>query len=161
MWCLRFYGGFKAFIKPFETPKRSVEIKISLNFFSSSGFGTGKVKIWLRKNNLNILLQCRFLNHVTKKFSDMEVNQSCARRALHWPSAMFRIDDFKGPSCVYSKRLRWYKHELQGQSYSFSIIANCNNELFMQNEWFIFFISMTIIKIHAVYSQTFNMLGLN
>ena len=45
LWCLRFYGGFKAFIKPFETPKRSVEIKISLNFFSSSGFGTGKVKI--------------------------------------------------------------------------------------------------------------------
>ena len=29
LWCLkRFYEGFKAFIKPFEAPQRSVKIKI-------------------------------------------------------------------------------------------------------------------------------------
>ena len=33
-----------AFIKPFEAPQRSVKIKIKLDFFSSSGIGTGRVK---------------------------------------------------------------------------------------------------------------------
>ena len=36
--------SFKDFIKPFEAPQRSVEIKILINFFSSSGKGTGRVK---------------------------------------------------------------------------------------------------------------------
>ena len=36
---------FKAFIKSFEAPKtKSVKIKISLNFFPSSGIGMGRVK---------------------------------------------------------------------------------------------------------------------
>ena len=35
----------KAFIKPFEAPQRSVKIKILLNFFSSFGIGTGRVKL--------------------------------------------------------------------------------------------------------------------
>ena len=35
--------AFKEFIKPFEIPQRSVKIKISLNFFSSSKIGTGRV----------------------------------------------------------------------------------------------------------------------
>ena len=35
--------AFKAFTKPFEAPQRSVKIKILLNFFSSSGIGTGRV----------------------------------------------------------------------------------------------------------------------
>ena len=34
--------AFKAFIKPFEAPRKSVKIKIQLNFFSSSGIGTGR-----------------------------------------------------------------------------------------------------------------------
>ena len=38
---------FKAFIKPFEAPQRIVKIKILLNFFSSSGIGTGRVNITL------------------------------------------------------------------------------------------------------------------
>ena len=36
--------AFKAFIRPFEAPQRSAKIKIQLNFFSSSGVGTGRVK---------------------------------------------------------------------------------------------------------------------
>ena len=39
-----FMKAFKAFIKSFETPQRSVKIKIELNFFSSSGVGAGRVK---------------------------------------------------------------------------------------------------------------------
>ena len=36
---------FKGFIKPFEALQRKVEInKIKVNFFSSSGTGTGRVK---------------------------------------------------------------------------------------------------------------------
>ena len=38
LWCL------KRFMKPFEAPQRSAKIKIQLNFFSSSGIGTGRVK---------------------------------------------------------------------------------------------------------------------
>ena len=38
-----FLKAFKALIKPFEAPQRSVKIKISLKFFSSSGIGTGRV----------------------------------------------------------------------------------------------------------------------
>ena len=47
---LNFYGAskdfmkaFKDFKKPFETPQRGVEIKISLDFFSMSRIGKGKV----------------------------------------------------------------------------------------------------------------------
>ena len=39
-----FIKVFKAFIKPFEASQRSVKIKISVNFFSASGIGTGRVK---------------------------------------------------------------------------------------------------------------------
>ena len=35
-------GAFKAFIKPFEAPQKSMKIKISLNFFSSSRIGAGR-----------------------------------------------------------------------------------------------------------------------
>ena len=34
---------FKAYIKPFEAPQSSVEIKIELNFFTLSGIGTLRV----------------------------------------------------------------------------------------------------------------------
>ena len=37
--------AFKAFIKPFEAPQKSVKIKISLNFFPSSGIETERVKV--------------------------------------------------------------------------------------------------------------------
>ena len=36
--------AFKAFIKPFERPQSTLKIKIYLNFFSSSGIGTGRAK---------------------------------------------------------------------------------------------------------------------
>ena len=36
---------FKAFIKPFESPQRSVKIKNLVNFFSSSEIETGRVKL--------------------------------------------------------------------------------------------------------------------
>ena len=46
LWCLkRFYEGLKGIHKTFEATQRSVEIKIQLNFFSSSGIGTERVKI--------------------------------------------------------------------------------------------------------------------
>ena len=35
---------FKAFIKPFDAPQRGVKIKIQVNFLSSSGIGTERVK---------------------------------------------------------------------------------------------------------------------
>ena len=38
----------KVFIKPFEAPQRSVKIKVLVNFFSSSGIGTGRVKNAIR-----------------------------------------------------------------------------------------------------------------
>ena len=37
--------AFKAFIKPSEAPQRSAKIKIEVVFFSSTGIGTGRVKI--------------------------------------------------------------------------------------------------------------------
>ena len=43
----RFMKALKAFIKPFEATQRSVKIKIELNFFSSSGIGTGRVNYLL------------------------------------------------------------------------------------------------------------------
>ena len=33
---------FKAFVKPFEAPQRSVKVKFKLNFFYLSGFGEKK-----------------------------------------------------------------------------------------------------------------------
>ena len=35
--------AFKAFIKPFETPQRSMKIKLCVNFFPSFAIGTGRV----------------------------------------------------------------------------------------------------------------------
>ena len=35
---------FKAFINPFETPRKSVKIKLEVSFLPSSGIGTGRVK---------------------------------------------------------------------------------------------------------------------
>ena len=56
-----FMKAFKAFIKPFEAPQRSMKIKIYLIFFSSSRIRTGRVKIsnnnkytWLTGINLVI-----------------------------------------------------------------------------------------------------------
>ena len=40
----KFYQGLKGLHKPFEPPQRSVKTKISVNFFSSPGIGTGRVK---------------------------------------------------------------------------------------------------------------------
>ena len=40
---MKAFKAFKAFIKPFEAPQRSMKIKIKVNFFSSSGIGTGRV----------------------------------------------------------------------------------------------------------------------
>ena len=40
-----FMKAFKAFIKPFEAPQRSAKIKSEVNFFSSSGIGTGRVEV--------------------------------------------------------------------------------------------------------------------
>ena len=37
--------AFKGFINPFEAPKRSVKIKIEINFLSFSEIGAGRVKI--------------------------------------------------------------------------------------------------------------------
>ena len=36
--------AFKAFIKSFEAPERSMKMKIWINFYSLSGIGTGRVK---------------------------------------------------------------------------------------------------------------------
>ena len=38
-----FMKVFKTFIKLFETPQGIVKIKINVNFFTSSGFGTGMI----------------------------------------------------------------------------------------------------------------------
>ena len=40
--------AIKAFIKLFEASQRSVEIKIQVNFLSSSGIGKGKVKFYTK-----------------------------------------------------------------------------------------------------------------
>ena len=45
LWCLE---RFKGLHKTFEASQKSVTIKIELNFFSSSGIGTGTVKILFR-----------------------------------------------------------------------------------------------------------------
>ena len=49
--------AFKAFIKPFESTQRSVKIKISINFFSSSRLGREELTGSL--NSLNILSDVR------------------------------------------------------------------------------------------------------
>ena len=43
--------AFKAFIKLFEAPQRSVKIKIKVNFLSSSGIGTKRVNMFERVEN--------------------------------------------------------------------------------------------------------------
>ena len=43
-----FMKDFKALIKLFEAPQRSVKTKIKANFFASSGIGTRRVKILIR-----------------------------------------------------------------------------------------------------------------
>ena len=48
--------ALKVFIKPFEAPQRSVKIKIELNFFSSSGIGTGRVMIYVEGNEGRLYL---------------------------------------------------------------------------------------------------------
>ena len=40
-----FMKAFNAFMKPFEAPQGSLKIKIQVIFFSSSGIGTGRVKL--------------------------------------------------------------------------------------------------------------------
>ena len=47
--------AFKAFIKPFVAPQRSVKIKIKVIFFSSSGVGMWKNNGYLKTENLNEL----------------------------------------------------------------------------------------------------------
>ena len=49
-------GKPKTFIRPFEAPQRIVEIKIQINFLSSSGIETEKVNVplaerWLFSSN--------------------------------------------------------------------------------------------------------------
>ena len=48
--------AFKAF-KPFQTPQTKVKIKIQLDFFSSSGIGTGGVNLFFLGSNH--ALQCK------------------------------------------------------------------------------------------------------
>ena len=48
---------FKAFMKPFEAPKRSVKIKISVNFFALPGIETGRVKTTQRSNYSKLVEQ--------------------------------------------------------------------------------------------------------
>ena len=44
LWCLwNFYEGLKGFHKPFEAPKRSMKIKIWLNFLSSFRIKIGRI----------------------------------------------------------------------------------------------------------------------
>ena len=52
--------AFKAFIKPFEAPQRSVEMKNQLNFFSSSGTGARRVNIPTYLNQLKTSY-CKFV----------------------------------------------------------------------------------------------------
>ena len=44
-------SGLKAFIKPFEAPQRSMKIKYSVDFLSSSGIGPGRVNCGKRTIN--------------------------------------------------------------------------------------------------------------
>ena len=53
--------AFKAFINPFEAPQRNVKIRIQLDFFSSSGIGTGRVKVFVNVHNSKTRLE---VNHV-------------------------------------------------------------------------------------------------
>ena len=48
--CIFKRKALKTFVKLFEAPKRSVKIKIYLNFFSLSGIGTERVNTPLRHN---------------------------------------------------------------------------------------------------------------
>ena len=55
-------------MKLFEALQRSVKIKISDNFFSSSGMGTGRVKTQSALNwNLEKMVRVRKLNHFVLK----------------------------------------------------------------------------------------------
>ena len=54
---------FKAFIKQFVAPQRSVKIKILVNFYSSAGNGMGAVKTTQIKEILGFLeLLCFYHN---------------------------------------------------------------------------------------------------
>ena len=57
--------AFKVFTKPFESPQRSVKMKVLLNFFTLSGIGT------LRVNgeslfNVNVMYTFIFLKNISK-----------------------------------------------------------------------------------------------
>ena len=62
--------AFKAFIKPFEVPQRSVKIKILLNFFSSSNIETG------RSNTIISL-------HQNFHLQEPQLSGSCGKRLSH------------------------------------------------------------------------------
>ena len=54
-----FMKAFKAFIKPFEAPQRSVKTKLSVDFFSLFGIETGTVKIYYWED-LPLYLQSKY-----------------------------------------------------------------------------------------------------
>ena len=67
--------AIKAFIKPSEAPQRSLKVKISVNFPSSSGIGTGSVKKYPRGS---VLLKKRVL----KNFAKLTRKHLCPRLFL-------------------------------------------------------------------------------
>ena len=71
-WLKRFYEGLKTFIKPFEAPQWSVKLKISVNFFSSSGAGRVNIvgRDWRNDWFTSLLV---FIYIITKIFRPKEL----------------------------------------------------------------------------------------
>ena len=68
-WCLKRFCAFKAVIKPFEAPRRSMKIKIKVNFYSNTTLKC------MRGESL-ICYKTRFdkCMLLTKKFREFSVN---------------------------------------------------------------------------------------
>ena len=66
--------ALKTFIKPFEAPQRSMKIKIELNFFTSSGTGTGRVNLSVDNSNLEAFMQAYDFSSFIKKPSYYQRN---------------------------------------------------------------------------------------
>ena len=58
--------AFKAFIKPFEAPQRSVKIKIQVIFFSLSGIVAGRVNVRIEYSAIERIKE---INHISTPHS--------------------------------------------------------------------------------------------
>ena len=106
LWYLKsFMKGFKAFKKPFAGPQRIVKIIIWVNFLSSSGIGTGRVK------NNGTSSDGFWISCMRKVSTNIRTN----RRHLRWSTFLSKIPKYSSKyficNITYFLKVWQYKKE--------------------------------------------------